>query len=39
MAWDNWEEYERRKVQLREMELGAEEYEKRLLEIAEELGI
>lgn len=36
---EDWQEYERRKAQLREMELGAEEYERRLLEIAEELGI
>lgn len=36
---DNWQEYERRKAGLRELELSPEEYEKRLLEITDELGI
>ena len=39
MEWDDWEEYERLKAQLREMELGAEEYERRLAEITGSLGI
>lgn len=39
MAWDNWQEYERRKKELREMELEPEEYEKRLAEIVEKLDI
>lgn len=36
---EDWQEYERRKKELREMELEPEEYERRLWEIAEELGV
>lgn len=38
-VWKRWEEYEREKIKLQKMDLHSREYEERVKNIAEALGL